>query len=207
MEQLTLTWHGHACFTLACRDFVVAFDPYQDNYVRGFGCLDIAADLVLCSHQHNDHNAAHVVKPRAGHENPFRITQIHTFHDPQQGALRGENTIHILEVGGLRLAHFGDLGCSLTPAQLAELRGLDAALIPVGGFYTIDAQEAKALVDAIRPKVVVPMHYRMGEVGLPAVAEVTDFLDQMENYIYYPTNTITINPGTEAQVALLTYRG
>ena len=49
MVQLELRWHGHACFALKCKEFTVVFDPYEDNYVRGFGALDVAADLVLCS--------------------------------------------------------------------------------------------------------------------------------------------------------------
>ena len=70
MEQLTLRWHGHACFTLTCQDFTVVFDPYEDNYVPGFPPLHLSADLVLCSHQHNDHNAAGIVSLRTGHEIP-----------------------------------------------------------------------------------------------------------------------------------------
>lgn len=207
MEQLELRWHGHACFELTCNDFTVVFDPFADNYVRGFGALDLEADLVLCSHQHNDHNAADVIRPRTDHENPFRISTLETFHDPEGGKLRGENTIHILETKHLRAAHFGDTGCQLTPAQLAELRGLDVAMIPVGGFYTIGPEEAKALIDEIQPKVVIPMHYRMGEVGLPAVAELDEFLALVENYVYYPGNTITINEGTKPQIAVLTFKG
>ena len=206
MEQLELRWNGHACFSLTCRDFTVVFDPYENDYVPGFGPLDLEADLVLCSHGHGDHSAAHVVKLRQGGTNPFTITEIHTFHDPQGGALRGENTIRILEAGGLKAAHFGDLGCELTPTQLAELQGLDIAMIPVGGFYTIGPEEAKALVDKLGARVVIPMHYRMGDVGLPAIRELDDFLALVEDYVYYPGNSITVNPGTKPQVAVLTYQ-
>ena len=206
MEQLELRWNGHACFSLTCRGYTVVFDPYEDNYVPGFGPLDLEADLVLCSHGHGDHSAAHVVKLRQGGTNPFTITEIHTFHDPQGGALRGENTIHILEAGGLKAAHFGDLGCELTPTQLAELQGLDIAMIPVGGFYTIGPEEAKALVDKLGARVVIPMHYRMGDVGLPAIRELDDFLSLVDDYVYYPGNSITVNPGTKPQVAVLTYQ-
>ena len=207
MDQLELRWHGHACFTLKKDDFIVAFDPYEDGYVPGLAPLDLEADLVLCSHQHGDHNAAHLVRPREGHENPFRITEISTFHDPEGGALRGENTIHLLEAGRLRVAHFGDIGCTLTPAQLAELKGLDVAMIPVGGFYTIGPEEAKALMDAIRPKVVVPMHYRLGNMGFDAIGELGDFLALAEDHIYYPGDTLTINEGTKPQIAVLKYMG
>ena len=206
MEQLELRWNGHACFSLTCRGFTVVFDPYENNYVPGFGPLDLEADLVLCSHGHGDHSAAHVVKLRQGGSNPFTITELHTFHDPQGGALRGENTIRVLEAGGLRAAHFGDLGCELTPTQLAELRGLDIAMIPVGGFYTIGPEEARALIDKLDARVVVPMHYRMGDVGLPAIRELDDFLALVEDYVYYPGNSITVNAGTRPQVAVLTYQ-
>ena len=206
MEQLELRWNGHACFSLTCRGFTVVFDPYEDNYVPGFAPLDLEADLVLCSHGHGDHSAAHVVKLRTGRDNPFTITTIDTFHDPEGGALRGTNTIHILEAGGLKAAHFGDIGCQLTPTQLAELQGLDVAMIPVGGFYTIGPEEAKALMDKLGARGVGPMHYRMGDVGLPAVRELDEFLALAGDYVYYPGNTITINPGTKPQIAVLTYQ-
>ena len=99
-----------------------------------------------------------------------------------------------------------DIGCQLTPTQLAELQGLDLAMIPVGGFYTIGPEEAKALMDKLGARVVVPMHYRMGDVGLPAVRELDEFLALAGAYVYYPGNTITINPGTKPQIAVLTYQ-
>ena len=77
----------------------------------------------------------------------------------------------------------------------------------VGGFYTIGPEEAKALMREISPKITVPMHYRMGDVGLPAIAELDDFLSLVGHYIYHPDNSLTINAGTEAQIAVLTYQG
>lgn len=207
MQQFELVWHGHACFSLTCRGFTVVFDPYKDNHIPGFSPLDLEADLVLCSHQHDDHNAAHLVRLRSGQENPFHITTLETFHDPESGTLRGMNTIHILEAGGLRLAHFGDLGCALTQKQRETLTGLDVALVPVGGYYTIGPEEAKALMGELEPKIMVPMHYRLGDMGLPSVADLQEFLDLIGNYTYYPTNTLIINPGTPTQVAVLTYQG
>lgn len=205
MSKLELRWHGHACFTLTCDGYTVAFDPYEDNYVPGFGALDIAADLVLCSHEHKDHNAAHVVKTLTGHENPFTVTKIETFHDAENGLLRGSNTIHLLEAHGLRVAHFGDIGCDLTPAQKSQLQGLDVALIPVGGFYTIGPEQAMDLVDDLQPKVVIPMHYKLGELGLPAVAELEEFLFFAGEYVEYPGSTIEVDGDTEPQIAVLTF--
>ena len=71
-------------------------------------------------------------------------------------------------------------------------------MVPVGGFYTIGPQEAKALLDDLRPKVFLPMHYRMGAVGLPAVGQVEDFLSLVENYVYYPTDTLSLDRRDQA---------
>ena len=207
MAELELRWLGHACFEVKYREYTVVIDPFEDDYVPGFGCLDVAADLVLCSHDHGDHGAAYVVAPLEGHENPFDITGIETFHDPKGGTLRGLSTIHILQADGLRIAHFGDIGCALTPEQAEELKNLDVAMIPVGGFYTIGPEEAMALIDQIKPKVVIPMHYRMGGVGLPAVAELDAFLALVKDPVHYPGNTIVIREDTKPQVAVLKFLG
>ena len=67
-------------------------------------------------------------------------------------------------------------GHELSGEQLAPLRGCDTLLIPVGGFYTIDAETAKRVADAIAPRVIVPMHYRHGSHGYDVIATVEDFL-------------------------------
>ncbi|MFR2156611.1 MAG: MBL fold metallo-hydrolase [Evtepia gabavorous] len=156
---------------------------------------------MLCSHQHNDHNAAEIVTSApAAPTLPYH--QIPTFHDPEGGRLRGE---HHPSAGGGQAAGgpFRGLGLSPLSRAKAELQGLDAAMVPVGGFYTIGPQEAKALLDDLRPKVFLPMHYRMGAVGLPAVGQVEDFLSLVENYVYYPTDTLSLDEGTKPQIAVL----
>ena len=132
---------------------------------------------ILCSHGHFDHNAADQAEevPFDG-PCPFSIRTVETFHDDQGGALRGSNTIHILSAGGATVAHLGDLGHQLTAEQVNAIGSLDAALIPVGGYYTVDAKGAKAVCEALSPKCVVPMHYRHAPYGLPNVGGVEDFL-------------------------------
>lgn len=132
---------------------------------------------ILCSHGHFDHNAVDQAElvPFDG-PCPFTIRTVETFHDDESGALRGPNTIHILSAGGVTVAHLGDLGHPLSPEQIAAVGPLDAVLIPVGGTYTVDAAGAKAVCEALRPKCVVPMHYRRAPYGLPNVAGVEDFL-------------------------------
>ena len=118
------------------------------------------------------------------------------------GALRGPNTIHLLTAGDLRVAHLGDLGCALNEEEKARLRDLDVLMVPVGGFYTIGPEEAWDLVRDLRPRVTVPMHYRLGRVGLPAVQELGAFLALADGVVRHPTDTIVVDAQTPRQVAV-----
>ena len=77
------------------------------------------------------------------------------------------------EADGLRVLHMGDLGHMLSPEQLAALGRVDVLLIPVGGFYTIDARQAAELAKKIAPAVTVPMHYRGDGFGYDVIAPVS----------------------------------
>ena len=129
---MKIIWNGHSCFTLDTAQGRVVLDPYQDGSVPGLSPLRLTADLVLCSHEHRDHGARDSVT-LSGRSASVQVEELHTFHDPEQGALRGLNIIRILSAEGLRVAHLGDLGCDLTPEQTERLTGLDALMIPVGG--------------------------------------------------------------------------
>jgi len=201
---MKLIWNGHACFTIATAQGTAVLDPYEDNYVPGLAPLKLTADKVLCSHGHRDHGAVDVVA-LTGNEPSFAVETISTFHDPEQGALRGPNTIHIISAEGLRVAHMGDLGCELTQEQIDKLQGLDAVIIPVGGFYTIDAAQAKAVTEQLKPRVIIPIHYRSETFGFPVLAEVGDFLSLCDNVVRYEGNTLELTADTPAQTAVLTY--
>ena len=73
----------------------------------------------------------------------------------------------LVEVDGLRIAHCGDLGQpTLTDQQVSEMRNVDVILIPVGGKYTVDARQAAGIVRKIKPRIVVPIHYRTPELKI-----------------------------------------
>ena len=171
-----LHWYGHSCFRL---DFgeggSVIFDPYARGSVPGVELPPKPeADLVLCSHGHGDHNASDRVLI-TGKKPAFALHFLDTFHDPEGGKLRGPDRIAIVEYGGFRAAHLGDLGCALTAAQKAALSGLDLLMIPVGGHFTIGPEEAKAVLDQLQPRIAVPMHYRRGAMGFNVIRELEDF--------------------------------
>ena len=199
---MKLIWHGHSCFTLETSQGTVVFDPYADGSVPGLPPLDLQADLVLCSHEHHDHNARSNVH-LSGRAPSFQVERLDTFHDPEQGALRGPNTIHMISADGLRVAHLGDLGCALTPEQLERLQGLDAVLIPVGGYYTIDAAQADEIARQLQSRVVVPMHYRGEGFGYDVIAPLDRFLALRTDVVRYPGSSLTLEANMPVQTAVL----
>ena len=172
---MKITWYGHACFGLESADGAVVFDPYAPGKVPGWRMPPLTADEVLCSHGHTDHSWAEGValsgKPFTG-----EVKKIPSFHDDRGGALRGENTITLVETEGLRVVHMGDIGCQLSEEQLTALGRVDVMMIPVGGHYTVDAAEAWQIVRAVKPAVVIPMHYRGRGFGFPVIGKVEPFL-------------------------------
>ena len=200
---MNITWLGHSCFILESEGFRALLDPYHE--VAGLPDIEAEADAVYCSHDHFDHAYTEKVRLTSGRTNPFSVTEIQTFHDDKGGALRGTNVIRKFAAGGVSVAHFGDLGHPLSAEQLAELGPCDAILIPVGGFYTIDAATAKAVADAVGAPVVVPMHYRSGPVGFDVLSTLEDFTglypaEQVKRY----GGTLTVEKGMEPQIAVMT---
>ena len=170
---MKLTWLGHSCFLIEQDGYRIVLDPYTD--VTGHADVQTEAHEVLCSHGHYDHSAVSGVALLPEKASPFVIRRVKTCHDEQGGALRGENTVHILEAGGVSVAHMGDLGHQLTREQLEEIGRVDGILVPVGGTYTVDAAGAKKVCEAVNPKWVIPMHYRHGSYGFPVLLTVEEF--------------------------------
>lgn len=171
---MNITWLGHACFLLEQEGYRIVTDPYEE--VEGYPELHTSAHAVYCSHQHFDHNAAGRVDLLPERESPFAVREIPAFHDDENGALRGPSTIRVFTAGGLSVAHLGDLGHQLSEEQLAALDHPDVLLIPVGGFYTVDGAGAKRICEAVRPRCVVPMHYRFGSYGFANIGTADAFL-------------------------------
>lgn len=200
---MTITWMGHACFLLESGGYRVLLDPFKG--VRGYPDTAARADAVYCSHGHFDHAYTDEVTLTAGGASPFTIREVDTFHDDQGGAARGSNTVRCLTAGGLTAVHLGDLGHQLTDEQAAAIGPCDALLIPVGGTYTLDAAGARAVVDRLKPRVVIPMHYRVGDKGLEVLDTVEGFLRLFpaEKVRRYPGQTFTLDRDTPDQVAVL----
>ena len=179
---MKLTWYGHSCFKLESADGSVVFDPYSPGSVPGWELPALSADLVICSHGHRDHGWAQGVALTGGSFSG-KLTQIPSFHDDKGGALRGSNTITLVESEGLRVVHMGDIGCALTAEQIAALGRVDVLLLPVGGHYTVDADGAWEIARALKAAVVVPMHYRSATFGYDVIGTLDPFLEKAEKVV------------------------
>ncbi len=198
---MKIKYLGHASFMITSDTGIkILTDPYVTGGILSYGEIEESADIVTVSHNHGDHN--NVAAVRGNPEVVRGVTKIRgiefkgtpTYHDDAGGKKRGNNTILCFEVDGIRVCHFGDLGHQLSNKQVAELGGIDILLIPVGGFYTIDAKVATEVCNLLKPKVIIPMHYKTDKCGYP-IAGVDGFLQGKEGVSRLDASEVEFKPG------------
>ena len=106
-----------------------------------------------------------------------------------------KNTIFIIRADGLNLCHLGDLGHILDKEQLNEIGNIDILFIPVGGFYTINADQANQIIDKMSPKIIVPMHYKTDAIKF-SIDPVDFFIAGKDNVKILNSNEYSINKET-----------
>ena len=184
---MKIQYLGHSCFKLTeSTGTTIITDPYGDiGYDLPEG---LTADAVTVSHNHFDHNNVDAVsgKPlildKDGlYELPgVEIEGVKSYHDTEEGKLRGENVIFKFRMDGLDICHLGDIGEECSSELIEMLLPVNILLIPVGGNYTIDADLAKEYVDRIMPDIVIPMHYKSRHSTID-VEKAQGFLDLFED--------------------------
>jgi len=181
---MIVKWLGHSCFLIISKDGVrIITDPYTVGGDISYSPIEEAADIVVVSHEHADHNNVSAVrgKPEVVRGSGTKTAKgiqfrgIATYHDASQGRERGRNTVFCFNIDDIKLCHLGDLGHLLSPGQIKEIGDIDILFIPVGGFYTIDAAEASRVCDQLNPRVIIPMHFKTPKCAYP-IADVTNFL-------------------------------
>lgn len=236
-KPVTIRWHGQSFFEIiSSQGTRIVIDPHA---IEAYGRKVVKADLVLMTHFHDDHtqtsvvenlNKATVINALKEDKGEVRridwnivkekfkdvtVKTVGTYHDAMSGMQRGKNGVFILEVDGLRIVHLGDLGHSLSEAQINRIGPVDVLMIPVGGVYTLNGLEAAKVVEQLKPKrFIIPMHY-----GTPAydyLLKPDTFLAEMketkpECVKRYTTNELQIDPRApvpeEPQVAVLHWTG
>jgi len=185
-DVVKVSWLGHAMFLLEDGEGKrLVTDPYDSQV--GYRVPDIAADVVLVSHDHFDHNNVRAVKgnpqvvkgPGEVEVAGIRIRGFSSYHDAKGGAERGPNTVYRFTMGGMDFVHLGDLG-HLPDRDLAErITGADVLFVPVGGTFTIDDEQAEELVKMLAPRIAVPMHFRNKACAFP-IKTVDPFLQRFD---------------------------
>lgn len=211
---VTIRFWGQACFTIVADGKTILIDPYSPKV--GYKPFAVQPDLVLITHEHFDHNDTSWLqgKPVVLHGlgeggevqqvdrrvGPFRVRTVAARHwsDPANQQ-RGNDTIFVIEVNGLRIVHVGDLGEKLSGKQAEAIGTPDVLMVPVGGFYTIDADGAYAAVQQLKPRAyVIPMHYRTAalEASLRSrLAEPEPFLQKFgDNVVRLNGNELKVDP-------------
>ncbi|MEK7791433.1 MAG: MBL fold metallo-hydrolase, partial [Deltaproteobacteria bacterium] len=170
---MVITWYGQACFKIQSGERTLVLDPFAKSI--GLTPPGISADVVFVTHEHSDHSNVKSIKgdfflingPGEYEVKGVKATGILSFHDNEKGVKRGLNTLYLIEVEGIRILHCGDLGQDqLENSQLEEIGEVDILMIPVGGFFTIDAKAAVGIVNQVEPKIVIPMHYKVANLTI-----------------------------------------
>lgn len=239
--SVTLEWYGHSCFLLTLENGAkILTDPYDTTRIP-YQLPEESVDLIFSTHDHFDHNAVDLVPSRTilranGREPTFRVTKngtelkgeeespsidldgkafrcstVPSFHDDRGGALRGANGIIRFTVEGITFVHLGDLGEMLDSAQIKQLKPVDVLMVPVGGYYTIDAEVAKQVVAALSPRIVIPMHYKTAvlSAGFP-IEGVAPFLEGYDHVNRRASSSIRIRADQlpeELTIEVLKYHG
>lgn len=186
---MIIKWLGHSCFLITSeRGLRVIMDPYSVGGGISYSSIEETADIVVVSHDHFDHNAVSAVrgKPEVVKGSGIKTVRgiqfrgIATYHDTSQGKQRGTNTVFCFTLGDIKLCHLGDLGHLLSQAQINEIGAVDILFIPTGGFYTIDAADASKVCDQLKPKVIIPMHFKTAKCDFP-ISGVEDFIRNKKN--------------------------
>lgn len=181
---MIFTCIGHAKFLIELENGMrIVTDPYDSSC--GYPVMPVPADVVLVSHGHHDHAAVDTIpgQPRiidqAGDYDlgdGVTLTAVEAFHDDVNGTKRGKTLLFHLHAEGLTVMHLGDLGHLPTPEQCMLLGRADVLMVPVGGFYTIDAAAAKETAERLHARVVLPMHYKTRVNADWPIAPVEDFI-------------------------------
>ena len=187
---MKIVWYGQACFRLICKTnngdkITIVTDPFDKSI--GLSPPRGNADIVTVSHDHYDHNNTKALSgspfivegPGEYDVKGVFIKGIYSFHDNSKGEERGANTIYLIKTEDLKICHLGDLGQKeLSSVQLNEIGDVDILMIPVGGIYTINGNEAVQIINQIEPSVVIPMHYKIPKLNIK-LNKIDNFLEEI----------------------------
>ena len=174
---MQVTWFGHAAFKLTDTDgFSVITDPYTPEGV-GYAPIRDSADVVVISSDDDDAHCRADLIPGTPHViNALNVAQTagsvgfdkltvsaieaaEWDHHPEH-EVPGQNGMYRFELDGLRIAHMGDVGNPLTEAQQTFFENVDVLFALAGGYLTIELPDLMEMIHRVRPKLIIPLHFR-----------------------------------------------
>ncbi len=167
--MIKINYFGHSYFLIEGDSYSIALDPFKNV---GLKEVKVKADYIFCSHEHFDHNNRALVNYKSKVTSGSNFKIIKTFHDQNLGALRGLNNALIFVLDGVKFCFLGDIGERLNK-EIINVNDVDVLLIPIGSVYTIDSKGAIEYINAIKPKTVIPMHYK-------TLGSTIDIQDELE---------------------------
>jgi len=197
--MLQIRWHGHSCFEIT-NNITLITDPHDGKSI-GIPAPTVTGDIILVSHDHYDHNSVKTVEkngcrivtdPRKKTIEDIEIRGVESFHDEAEGAKRGSNIMYKFKIDDITFCHLGDLGHDLDDESINNIGEVDVLFIPIGGTFTVDDKQAWDIIKKINPKIVVPMHYKIGGLSLP-IAGIDAFLEQNPYKVLPVGNEIEID--------------
>jgi L-ascorbate metabolism protein UlaG (beta-lactamase superfamily) len=208
---MRVKYYGHSAFLITSKGGKrIIIDPYKPGAFGSisYGEIPDEADVVLVSHDHDDHNDSGGIVgnpevvgiPGKQSVHGIEFNGIPTFHDSSSGKERGKNIIFTFTLDGITLCHLGDLGHVLSQSEVEAIGLVDLLLVPVGGFYTIDAKEASEVARQLNPAIIIPMHFKTGKCDFP-IAPVEEFTEGKADVKVMNSSEISLDKGELAKQA------
>lgn len=207
---MRITWYGHAAFLVETEGRRIILDPYRSPDCGGYDPIAEPADVVVVSHENDKYHShlGQIVPPfevvRALEVPPggvvargIRFEAIPCFESPEKKP-GDEVTIVHFRSEGLHVVFLGDLGHALSEDEVAPLRGAQVVLVPAGGPPTLDFPDIPPLLEAIGPRVVIPMHYLVpGKINLK-IQPIERFLEILPGWpVERPFGSTVVPDGTD----------
>lgn len=195
---MKIKWLGHSCFLITNqRGINILTDPFDGTL--GYQMTKEKINIITISHEHYDHNNTMGIKGKpvvlkgAVNRDTHKIIfkGIPSYHDSAFGKYRGNNTIFVIRTDEMALCHLGDLGHLLEDTQLTELGKIDILFIPIGGYYTLNHIQANQVIEQVKPRIVLPMHYKTDAIKW-SLDPLAVFLDKKQNIKIIGSNTLEV---------------
>ncbi len=222
--EVTIKWFGHSCFLIeSSQNTKVLTDPLGEE--TGYDLPNVMPDIITISHEHFDHNYVRpykdlpiVLRGEDAHGRDWQVINetikdvsiytVGTFHDNYEGKRDGKNSAFVFLVDGLRIVHLGDLGHLLSKEQIKAIGTPDILFIPTGGVTTIDYVEAASVIEQLRPKIAIPMHFNTPACKFTLFG-VRRFIKGKERVRVLEGNTLRVSKDSlpsESTIIVLNYK-